>query len=145
HQGAAIFNRRPNEAGDFKSPLLGSRHPRTKSHAPVFKILGMTRQTNPRQALGLTSGDYSCGQSGAPPADLPNIHSLIRRADHRRTIRNLERLLEFHQIGERSDRAETSRRMWIRIHLQLQVFFALIVAPDLGEAEKEALLRCETV
>jgi len=30
--GAAIFNR----VGDFKSPLLGSRHPRTKNNALPF-------------------------------------------------------------------------------------------------------------
>src|SRR5438132_740807 len=28
--------------GDFKSPLLGLRHPRTKNHASVFRLLGMT-------------------------------------------------------------------------------------------------------
>jgi hypothetical protein len=30
--------------GDFKSPLLGLRHPRTRNHALVFKLLGMTRK-----------------------------------------------------------------------------------------------------
>jgi hypothetical protein len=35
---AAIFNRRLSKVGDFKSPLLVLRHPRTKNNAPRFQI-----------------------------------------------------------------------------------------------------------
>jgi hypothetical protein len=38
-----ILNRRLLKVGDFKSPFLVLRHPRTKNHARVFKILGMKR------------------------------------------------------------------------------------------------------
>src|SRR5438477_1690744 len=76
---------------------------------------------------------------------LPNIYSLIRRPDHRRTIGNIECLLEFHQVRERPDGPEASRRMWIGVEPQFQIFIALIVPPDLREPEKETLLRGEAV
>src|SRR5438270_6124034 len=76
---------------------------------------------------------------------LPDIHPLIRRANHRRAIRNIEGFLEFHEVRKRPDRPETPGRMWIRIEPQLQILVALIVSPDLGEPKEEALFRSEPI
>src|SRR5882724_12774702 len=76
---------------------------------------------------------------------LPNINSLVRGPDHRRALRNIERLLEFVEVRERNERAETSRRMRVRVQPQLQVFIALRVAPNLGVTQKESLFRREPV
>src|SRR5207245_11696398 len=47
--------------------------------------------------------------------------------------------------GEWTIDAITGGRMRIRVHLQFQICIALHGAPDLREAEKESLLRSETV
>jgi len=55
---------------------------------------------------------------------LPNVHALVRRTNHRRTVRSVESLLKFRHVRKRAVHAKLRRRMRIGREPQLLIFVA---------------------
>src|SRR5205814_7833007 len=73
---------------------------------------------------------------GPPCVALPNIYPLSRGPNHRRTVGNIERLLELVEVRQRNDRPIFARRMRIGIQLQLEIFVTLIAPPNLSVTQE---------
>src|SRR5215472_6943488 len=76
---------------------------------------------------------------------LPDVHALVRRAHHRRTIRNVKRFLEFRHVRERSVYTKLRWRMRVGGESELLIFVPNLRAPDRGEGQEEALLGGKAV
>src|SRR4051794_26748794 len=91
-----------------KMPRLRRSHDALFSDTAAYR--GVLQLLSPRQT----------SKSGR----LPDVHAFVCWADHGRSVRNVERLLEFRHVRERAIHAELRRGMRVGSEPQLLIFIA---------------------